>query len=259
MERKENRDDTNGNFELIDRFRQTLEKADFERLPKTIQRIFYTAAINCHKRCSCKKCNYSCDHPVCENILKYYDKLLIDTGIHGRKELSTTPAQKIPDTLKATLKSECIRSLIQKNNLIPQSVYFYDDSETIVTETKKLDINSILVKDIHLQFNHLLDLIKKKLNTDEPSEPSLVLIDFDKTFSTHRFRKRYLRYDIDTIITRFFGGKHRLKLLFQGLKKLEVLGVKIGFITFHSKNVLLEVLDRLGWVQSHDTGDSNIV
>lgn len=235
-------------MDTIDTFRQTLTKEDFERIPRNIQQLFYVSAIKCKWKCKCQVCNcsHSCEHPLCDSIIKFYNKLLIDIGIYGRKELTETPAQKIPESLKANLKTSCINSLIQKNNLTPGSVYFYDDNEIITTETSKLGINSILVKDTHLQFIHLMDLIKKKMDTDSVS---LVLIDFDKTFSTHRYRKRYQKYDIDILVDRFFGGKHRLKLLFHGLKKLEELGVKIGFVTFHSKRVLVDILQRLEWVE----------
>lgn len=245
-------------LDSIDKFRQTLTKEDFDRISTHIQHIFYTMAIKCKWKCQWCDSDHDCEHPICRSIIKHYDKLVIDTGVYGRKELVNIPAQKISEAMKATLKSSCINTIIQKNNLNPVNVYFYDDNEIIILETAKLGINSILVKDIHLQFSHLMELIKKKKDT---GSVSLILIDFDKTFTTQRFRKRYLHYDIDTITVRFLGGKHRIKLLFHGLKKLEELGVKLGFITFHSKTVILQLLDRLEWlplsIQADDSRNNN--
>ena len=226
-------------METVDKFYKTLSKEDFDNIPNSVQKLFYSMAIKCN-----------CDHTPCKKILKYYNHLLLQGGIFGRKELvaevGISAAQKIPDVLKAQLKSRYISNLLHKTDMAPESIYFYDDSINITKEVQKLGVNSINVKDIHLQFAHLLLLIKEKLS-GKPM--SFVLIDFDKTFSISRFKKKYFRYSTKDITERHFGGIHRVNLLFQGLKKLESIGVKVGFVTFHTKHVLSIMLRRFGWIE----------
>jgi hypothetical protein len=237
-------------METVDKFYKTLSREEFEKVPPAVQRLFYSMAVKCN-----------CEHNVCEMVRRYYNHLLLDAGIFGRKELvaeiNISAAQKIPEIVKAKLKTRCIQGLMQKFDVNAESVYFYDDSFHITKDAAKLGINAINVKNVHLQFAHLLYLIKEKKR--DPESVSLVLIDFDKTFSISRFKKKYHRYSTKDIVERHFAGAHRVHLLFEGLKKLESLGVKVGFITFHTKNVLDTMLLRLGWIVPDDGGDGDVV
>ena len=229
----------------VSKFHKTQSKEDFAQVPPSIQKLFYSMAIKCR-----------CAHETCHNVIRYYNRLLLEAGIYGRKELvaeiNISAAQKIPEIVKAKLKARCIYDLIQKFGVERGSVYFYDDSEQIVDEASKLGINAISVKENHLQFEHLLALVREKKRF--PLTVSLVLIDFDKTFSLTRFKKKYHRYPTEDIVERHFGGPTRLKLLFEGLKKLETLGVIVGFITFHTKSVLCSLLEKFNWVDPSFVG-----
>ena len=210
---------------------------DFDKLPPNVQKLFYTVAITCTD-----------GHEACKKILQGYNKLLLEAEIFGRKELTDLigihPAQKISETLKGQLKSERVFYLQKKFGAHPSTVYFYDDSHEIIDEVSPLGINAVLVKGISPTRLH--DLVKTKQKN--PTSVSLVLLDFDKTFAVSRFKKKYHRYNLDFVIETYLGGKHRVDLLFKNLKKLEELGSKVGFITFHTKEVLQTLLERLGWI-----------
>ena len=230
----------------LGRYSSSLNKTDFSNIPPNIQRIFYRTAINCGKHHQHTENKSRCI--PCSTIIEIYDKILFDAGIFGRDELSRqvriTSAQKIPINIKGRLKTMHITNLLKEFKYTPESTYFYDDNIDIINEVKIIGVNAIHTPN-KLQTRAIEELLAKKQQDD--NSVNMILIDFNKTFSSVRYKKKYNTFSLNFVLERFLGGKTRINKLCKLFKQLEVTGVKIGFVTFHTKYVLERLLQKLGW------------
>lgn len=230
---------TEPNTNQINKYFSNPTKKYFDQLPSTVQSLLYRVALNCKDR-----------HEPCVLTKRFFDRLLVQAGIYGRKELTKkfriNPAQRIPDGMKACLKVKCVKDLLIRFCLGANKVFFYDDKKEIVDAVSDLGVNSTYVGGNALASRNLQALI----NVEKflPGTIEMVLIDFDRTLSRTKFKKKYLRYGLKTFADRYFGGVERVNELRSCIKELEILGVKIGFITFHSRDDILATLVKIGWV-----------
>jgi len=231
-------------MEAVDRYCHTLSKGEFDQIPRPLQKLFYTVAIFC-------SVNNKGNNESCKKILRHYDKLLLTAGIFGRIELAglinIRAAQYIPEITKGRLKARRMQDLMNRFGTRADSIYFYDDNPQVVRTVRQLGINAILVhRPLYLRPEQLHALVRKK--EYDANSVSMVLLDFDKTLALVKFKKRRQTPDIRRTVKVCLGGQRRVNLLFAHLKKLEELGVKVGFITFNTKNVLTKLLARLNWI-----------
>jgi len=223
----------------LQKFCRSLDKTDFYRLNPSFQAILYYIALHSTKP------NTKRYHSACLCIIDFYEKLRLVAGIFGRKELVINPAQKIPNHIKACLKMDRVIFLLHKFNIPPTTVYFYDNCNIITSKVSETGINAITVNNA-LEPRSLLELIIRKKHDSKSVE--MVLLDFDRTLVVSRFKKKFLRNSTDILIDRYFGGMNRLYLLKKYLFTLERMNVRLGFITFHTRHVLVELLSRINWI-----------
>jgi hypothetical protein len=232
-------------MEHIDKFCRTLDRDDWEVIPKPIQKLFYALSIYCNTRHKGRSEAY-------QKVLKYYNYLLLSVGVYDRvymtKMVGMKAAQYIPDHMKGRLKAQSVRSLINKYQVPPDSVYFYDDIPKTVGIVGALGVNAVLVNN-GLNPDALELLVRKK--EYDPSSVKMVLLDFDKTLSVQKVKKQIHKRDIDYIVTRYMGGWDRLRLLFKHLKRLEELGVNVGIVTLNVEYRIRSLLERIGWIPTN--------
>lgn len=213
---------------------------DFNSFPTNIKHLlFYISA-------TCSTCH---PHTICQTIAqqikdRYKYSISFDLGITGRNELVHHPARKISDTDKAIIKHNYVQKVINKHKVSHNSVYFYDDCVDITDNVRKLGVNSVNVMGLHPE--DIKKLLSKKENNF--TSVNILLLDFDKTISITRFKKKYLQYSTPSLVSRYFGGYNRLDALKTQLHKLEILGVKIGIVSFHTQDVVIEIFKRIGWL-----------
>lgn len=230
-------------MESVYRYCHTLDKQDFDRLSKPIQTMFYAMAIYCniHNKGKLKSVNHT---------LKHYDHLLLNAGIFDRIDMTKLAKIKaeqfIPDYMKGRLKRIAIQDRMNTLKCSRNdTVYFYDDVPETVRSCGTLGINSILV-DKGLEPEHLELLIQKKQH--DSKSVKLVLVDFDKTLSRYKIKKQSYNHPVPFIVESFMGGYERMNKIFEYLKQLEQMGVKIGIVTLNVKTRIGPLLKEIGWL-----------
>jgi len=213
---------------------------NFYKIPTTIQKCLYSAAICCTNR--------KIGNGNSKLVLECYNKLLLLAGINDRVSMSASIGRSYKEGFKGEkgiIKARCIKNLMHKYKVKSESVYFYDNDTQIIKDVEILGINNVLVKK-GLDVSSLDSLISKK--KFDVNSVKLVLLDFDETLIRHKIPKQEYNYDLEYLYTKYMGGKERMLELFYKLRVLEQLEVKIGIITMNVRHRIEPLLIRMEWV-----------
>jgi len=182
------------------------------------------------------------------HAFKQDNSLILKAGIYDRFDIAflsnIRPHRFIPDYMKGILKSTMIQTLIYKTQIQPDSIYFYDDIPETVQYVKTIGVNSTLCEN-GLDPKQLELLIYKKQYDDSVK---MILLDFDKTLSLCKIKKKSYNKPASFIVEKFMGGFERMNKIFTCLKKLESLGVRIGIITMNLKSRIKPLLIEMNWL-----------